>query len=142
MAAIITLCALGMHALTIWRLAKKVQSIAFPFNPVVSVHEIPLYNAANQVVAVQLELHTKNGWLYCFCFDVHDHLLRTAILREFSPGTNINRGVCDEARSKMMAARINHMIYFDPSHGHRIFILISPRPIDLRCYAKPHWQPL
>ena len=58
------------------------------------------------------------------------------------PGTNINRGVCDEARSKMMAARINHMIYFDPSHGHCIFILISPRPIDLRCYAKPHWQHL
>lgn len=139
MAAIIGLCAVGMHMVTIWNGAKKVRSVLFPLNQVTGISEIPLYNAAQQVVAMQLELHTQNGWIYCFCFDIHDQALRYAIRQEFPVGTNISRGVCNEARTKLIATNINHRIYFDPSHGKRIFILMSPRPINLNVFKKPHW---
>ena len=142
MAAFMTLCAVGMHVASIWSTAKKVQTVAFPFNPIISIRETPLYNASRQVVALQLEFTTKNGHEYFFCFDVHDQALRVALLREFPVGTNINRGVCNQARIKMVEARINHRLYLDLTHEKRIFILISTRAIDLRVFAQLHWRAL
>src|SRR3989338_1150690 len=138
MAASPPLCAIGVHVLNIWRAAKAI----FPFNLIIAVWESPIYNLERQVTAVELEFKTQNGWYYCFYFDVHDYLLREAIFREFSQGSNLNRDVCNEAKAKMVASGVNHHIYFDPTHGQRIIILMSTRPIDLRIFAHPHWQPL
>lgn len=76
MAAIMTICAVTMHLATIWKGAKTVQSVLYPMNPIESIHEIPLYNLHHQVVAMQVEFRTKNGWVYCFCFDIHDQGVR------------------------------------------------------------------
>lgn len=139
MAAFMTLCAITTHLATIWNGAKKVHSVLYPMNPIVSIHEIPLYNLHHQVVATQIEFRTKNGWVYCFCIDAGDHQLHLAIRQEFPVGANISKGVCQEARTKMIAQRINHRLYFDPIHGQKIFILMSPRSIDLSVFKKPHW---
>lgn len=139
MAAIMTICAVTMHLATIWKGAKTVQSVLYPMNPIESIHEIPLYNLHHQVVAMQVEFRTKNGWVYCFCFDIHDQGLHLAIRQELHVGSNITKAVCREARRKMAESGLNHRFYFDPIHGQKIFILMSPRPIDLSVFKKPHW---
>ena len=143
-ATILALCAAGIHIRNIWNVGKQIQTIIFPFNPIVAVREVQLVNASRQVFATQLEIFTKNGNQYFFCFDAQDHALRVAILREFPVGTNINKGTCDYARMKMAESRINHRLYIDTSHpgSKRTFILMSNRPIDLRVFAQSHWIPL
>ena len=139
MAAFMTICAVTMHLATIWRGAKKVHSVLYPLNPIESIREVPLYNLHHQVVATQIEFYTKNGWVYCFCIAAGDHQLHSAIRQEFHVGDNISKGVCQEARTKMASSGINHRLYFDTVHGYRIFILMSPRAIDLNAFKKPHW---
>ena len=138
MASILALCTMGMHLQTIWGVAKQVHLSFMPFNPVIRVEESPFVNSAGDEVGLQLEIYTKNGWEFLFCFVTQDKALRFAFYQEFPVGMTLNTGTCESARAKMTRAHINHRMYLD---GQRVIVLISHRPIDLGAFVQPHWQP-
>ena len=138
MASILALYVMGMHLQTIWGIAKQMHLSFMPFNPVVSHEESPVFNSAGEEVGLQLEIYTKNGWEFFFCFDTKDRALRFAFWQEFPVGMTLNTGTCENARAKMTRAHINHRFYLD---GQRVIVLISHRPFDLSVFVQPHWQP-
>lgn len=136
MAGIVSECPITMQLSIIWHQAHNIE--ADP-NLILSIHEIPLYNLRHQMVAVQIEFHTQNGEVFCFCLECADHDLILVIRQEFYIGTNISKAVCLHAQNEMKNIGVNHGMYIDGVHKQRIFILMSPRPIDLRPFRKPHW---
>jgi hypothetical protein len=125
MAGIVSECPITMQLATIWHQAHTIET---DFNPILSIHEIPLYMLRHQVVTVQIEFHTQNGEVYCFCLECADHDLILVIRQEFYIGSTISKAICQYACDEMAKGGINHRLYLDQLHSQRIFILMSPRP--------------